>query len=270
MNFDFSALLLGLTVLSGLIWGIDALLFAPARREYATDPDGNVPEPLMVEYARSFFPIFLIVLILRSFIVEPFRIPSASMMPTLLCGDFILVNKYDYGIRLPVINKKIIDVNSPETGDVIVFRNPEDHTTPFIKRVVGTPGDRVSYRNKVIYINDMPISLQSKGGFDGQCVGKRIGEHSLIRETLGGVEHDILINPDSPFSRLAAPIDELVPEGHYFVMGDNRDNSSDSRVWGFVPDDHIIGHAFMIWMNWDMNNSSIMNWIDWKRIGTMF
>lgn len=269
MNFDFSALLVFLTLLSGIIWAVDAWIFSPERkksegRDEVVDKAGEttVREPLIVEYARSFFPIFLIVLILRSFIFEPFRIPSASMMPTLLIGDFILVNKYDYGIRLPVLNTKIIDNHTPKRGDVVVFRYPEDPSIPFIKRVIGVPGDVLRYENKILYINDLPMEQTDIGRFVGQGSGKVMNGVELKQEQLADVDHEILLDP----YRFSGTMEVAVPEGRYFVMGDNRDNSKDSRYWGFVPDENLIGHAFLIWMNWDLKNGGI----DWKRIGTIF
>ena len=269
MNFDFSALLVLLTFVSGVIWAVDAWVFAPGRkmrqaREQAApeQEETGVREPLAVEYARSFFPIFLIVLILRSFIFEPFRIPSASMMPTLLIGDFILVNKYDYGIRLPVINTKVISNHTPKRGDVIVFRYPEDPSIPFIKRVIGVPGDVLRYDNKVLYINGSAMKQSDIGRYQGVGAGKIMDGAELKQELLGKVDHQILLDP----FRFSGNMEVRVPAGKYFVMGDNRDNSKDSRYWGFVPDENLIGHAFLIWMNWDLKNGGI----DWKRIGTIF
>jgi len=269
MNFDFSALLVFLTLLSGVIWAIDAWIFAPARNkqqvreEVAGEPgEMQVREPVIVEYARSFFPIFFIVLILRAFIFEPFRIPSASMMPTLLIGDFILVNKYDYGIRLPVLNTRIIKNHTPKRGDVIVFRYPEDPSIPFIKRVIGVSGDVLRYENKVLYINGVPMEQDDIGRFSGVGSGTDMNGVELKQEQLGDVKHEILVDP----YRFSGAMEVAVPEGKYFVMGDNRDNSKDSRYWGFVPDENLIGHAFLIWMNWDLKNGGI----DWKRIGTIF
>ncbi|OGT30501.1 MAG: signal peptidase I [Gammaproteobacteria bacterium RBG_16_51_14] len=269
MNFDFAALLVFLTFASGLIWAIDAWFLAPRRISNATtrttgsgEAGQNAShESVFVEYARSFFPIFLIVLILRSFLVEPFKIPSASMMPTLLIGDFILVNKYDYGIRLPVLNYKIIDRGTPERGDIVVFRYPEDPGIPFIKRIVGLPGDKVAYYDKTLYINSLPVSQILKGHYQGQGAGIMMNGVSLRLELLDDIEHEILIDP----GRMSQRLETVVPEGHYFVLGDNRDNSKDSRFWGFVPDQNLVGRAFMIWMNWDRKNGGI----DISRIGTM-
>jgi signal peptidase I len=255
MSFDFAALLVLLTAGSGLTWAVDSWLFAPRRRQRASAEGGQPAEPMLVEYARSFFPVFLIVLLLRSFLVEPFRIPSGSMMPTLLIGDFVLVNKYDYGIRLPVLNMKIVENDAPKRGDIVVFRYPEDPSVPYIKRVIGVPGDRIEYRDKVLYINgtEVPQSAVDAGSGAAGAVE--------YRERLQGVEHSILLDPRRPDREYAA----TVPEHHYFVLGDNRDNSRDSRFWGFVPDDYLIGRAFMIWMNWHWKSGGI----EWKRIGTI-
>ncbi len=266
MNFDFSALLVFLTFGSGLIWLFDSLVFAPGRNnrsEINTD-SGETDKPglpLIVDYAKSFFPIFLIVLILRSFIFEPFKIPSASMMPTLLIGDFILVNKYDYGVRLPVLHNIIVKNKTPERGDIVVFRYPEDPSIPFIKRVVGLPGDKISYYNKSLYINDISVTQVLNGRYNAHGAGIMMDGVSLRIENLGDIEHEILISPD----RRSQELETRVPEGHYFVLGDNRDNSKDSRFWGFVPDENLVGRAFLIWMNWDSKNGGV----DFARIGTI-
>ena len=204
------------------------------------------------------FPVFLIVFVLRSFIVEPFRIPSNSMMPTLLTGDFILVNKFNYGIRLPVLDAKVVDVGRPERGDVVVFRFPGDPTTPFIKRVVGIPGDRIAYYDKVLYVNDEPMVQSSVGRYAGVGSGAVMSGASLLVERIDDGEHEILIQPEARTVQGAT----VVPEGHYFVLGDNRDNSRDSRYWGTVSDELLIGKAFRIWMNWDFGHG-----IDWRRVG---
>lgn len=263
MNFDFSALLVLLTFLSGTIWGLDRLIFGRRRKRSASDADstGSPPEPVLVEYARSFFPVFFIVLILRSFIMEPFRIPSASMMPTLLIGDFILVNKYAYGLRLPVIHTKIYENKTPQRGDIIVFRYPEDPSIPYIKRVVGVPGDHLVYYNKSLYINDIIIKQDSKEEYRVMPYSGNNSNLSRHEEHLGDVTHDILIDPNS----LSLNIETWIPEGQYFVLGDNRDNSRDSRFWGFVPDENLVGRAFMIWMNWNSKNGGV----DWSRIGNI-
>jgi signal peptidase I len=271
MNFDFSALLVFLTLGSGVIWLVDSVLFAPKRNEIQLNAEkkygGNTKDeeelhlPVLVEYAKSFFPIFLIVLILRSFIFEPFKIPSASMMPTLLIGDFILVNKYEYGLRLPVLHNKFYENELPERGDIVVFRYPENPSIPFIKRVVGLPGDKISYYNKTLYINDISVTQELNGRYNATGSGLMMDGASLRFEDLDGVKHEILINPE----RGSQELETTVPEGHYFVLGDNRDNSKDSRFWGFVPEKNLVGRAFMIWMNWDGKNGGV----DFSRIGTI-
>ncbi len=271
MNFDFPALLVGATLFTGLAWALDAAFLAPRRRQKATslvqggvaqDSDQvaiTLKEPTWIEYCKSFFPVILAVLLLRSFLVEPFRIPSGSMMPTLLVGDFILVNKFAYGIRLPVANTKVIDIDEPERGDVVVFRYPKDPSVDYIKRVVGLPGDTVRYANKVVYVNGQPAGQVPAGVYLGEGSGVSMSGASKRREQLGDLQHDILVMPRTP----GVQGEYVVGEGEYFVMGDNRDNSNDSRYWGTVPEDNLVGKAFRIWMNWDSANGGI----DWDRIG---
>jgi signal peptidase I len=264
MQFDFPTILFLAALFTGLVWLVDAYLWAPRRKMNL--PEGKeAKEPILVEYCRSFFPVILIVLLLRSFLLEPFRIPSGSMMPTLLVGDFILVNKYTYGIRLPVINKKIIDLGSPERGDVVVFRYPKDPSTDYIKRVIGVPGDHIEYRNKMLFINGKALNYQDKGVYTGWGSGISMSGAQVRNEKIDDVKHDILIEPRG--FNYAYPCMQqnqfVVPEGEYFVMGDNRDNSNDSRFWCTVPDENLVGKAFMVWMNWD----SAGDGIGWDRIG---
>jgi len=271
MNLDFPTILVAATLITGLIWAADAALWAPRRRQQAAalgaggkqveaaQLEAVLKEPTLVEYSKSFFPVILAVLLLRSFLVEPFRIPSGSMMPTLLVGDFILVNKYAYGIRLPVLNTKVAELGSPQRGDVVVFRFPKDPSIDYIKRVVGVPGDRVEYRNKTLYINGEQVAQIPAGSYIGNGSGLSMSGADVRREALGEVEHDILVVPNMR----GVPADVVVPDDHYFVMGDNRDNSNDSRYWGFVPDENLVGKAFMIWMNWD----SAAGGVAWNRIG---
>ncbi len=278
MNLDFAAVLVSLTVLTGLIWAADVLLLKPRRKARAGQiaADAGTDEALrektqaqveaalreshIVEYARSFFPVILIVLLLRSFLVEPFRIPSNSMMPTLLTGDFILVNKFTYGIRLPVLNKKVVELGEPKRGDVIVFRFPKNPSIDYIKRVIGLPGDHIVYRDKVLYINDQRADQVIVGAYAGVGSGSMMTGATQLVEHLDDVKHDILADPRKNFG----DIDVVVPAGHYFAMGDNRDNSNDSRFWGPVPEGNLVGKAFMIWMNFDSANSGV----DWSRIGS--
>jgi len=221
-------------------------------------------QPWWLDWTAGLFPVILAVFLLRSFLFEPFKIPSGSMIPTLLVGDLILVNKFHYGVRLPVINRKIIANNDPKRGDVMVFRFPKDTSIDYIKRVVGVPGDEVSFRDQRLYLNGEAVPLVKKPppGFYDEDARRYFTEYA---ERLGEVEHGILVNEQSqpyygPDDRIAFPFREncrysaegvtcKVPQGHYFMMGDNRDNSQDSRFWGFVPDENIVGRAFFVWMN---------------------
>jgi len=218
--------------------------------------------PTTVEYARSFFPIFLIVLLLRAFLVEPFRIPSGSMMPTLLVGDFILVNKFTYGIRLPVTKTKLIELGTPERGDIVVFRWPVNPRLDYIKRVAALPGDRVAYRNKTLVINGKPVPIAPVGQYQPEGSGMRALGSIEGRESLGEMEHSVLINPLapdlSPSCGFLANREVSVPEGHFLMVGDNRDDSNDGRCWGFVPEENLVGKAFFIWMSWDWQRSGFL------------
>jgi signal peptidase I len=251
MKPDFSLLLVLLTGLAGLIALIDQLFLRRRRMDRAVQGKIERPrDPVIIEYARSLFPILLLVLLFRSFLFEPFKIPSGSMIPTLLIGDFILVNKYTYGLRLPVTNTKILEVGEPERGDVVVFRYPVDPRVNFIKRLVGLPGDTISYRNKQLFINGEPVELEPAGNYtsaDVKCSTPRANAFRF-REQLGEASHDVLIHVRE---NDRAPREWVVPEDHYFVMGDNRDRSNDSREWGFVPEDHLMGRAVGIWLNFD-------------------
>ena len=253
----FALILFSLLVLTGVIWLLDRFMLR-ARR-----PAG-VNEPWWVEYAKSFFPVILIVFLLRSFLVEPFKIPSGSMIPTLHVGDFILVNRFTYGLRLPIINKKFIDINQPKRGDVMVFHYPEDPSVDFIKRVIGVPGDVLVYRNKNLWINGQEQALLHDGDYNYVKSELQFVHTERYTENLGGRKHAVILNPEVPQVYLGNvanfPLHEqcsyseeevrcTVPAGHYFMMGDNRDDSRDSRYWGFVPDEMIVGKAFFIWMN---------------------
>lgn len=268
MNLDFQAFMVFALILTGLVWAYDVWFRAPRRREAAAALGADaseetrartLKEPYFTELSRSFFPIILVVLILRSFVLEPFRIPSASMMPTLLIGDFILVNKYAYGLRLPLLGTKIVDVDEPRRGEVVVFRYPNDPSVDYIKRVVGLPGDRISYFNDRLYINGELIAQQPRGVYAGVGAGLMMSGASIRDEHLGDVDHKILVIS----SRHSGEGEFVVPPGQYFVMGDNRDNSNDSRFWGTVPEENLVGRAVIIWMNWDAKAGGIT----WSRIG---
>ncbi|WDD93467.1 signal peptidase I [Burkholderia sp. FERM BP-3421] len=285
---NFALILFVLVVLTGIAWVLDKLVFLPQRRRAADAAveefdrqqarvgerfaDENAPQtrarlrddklrqPWWLEYTASFFPVILVVFVVRSFIVEPFKIPSGSMVPTLLVGDFILVNKYDYGLRLPVVNTKITAGRPLERGDVVVFRYPKDESVDYIKRVIGLPGDTVAYQDKQLTINGQPVPETPMADYFDE---ERMNYAKQFEETLGTRKNAILNNPGVPPFVMGAydyPYRDnceynsrgvicKVPPGHYFMMGDNRDNSADSRYWGFVPDKNIVGRAFFIWMN---------------------
>ncbi len=272
---DFSLILFVLVCVTGVIWALDRLLWANGRARAAAPgkradmPDrASAPakEPAYVEYAKAFFPVILTVFLLRSFVVEPFRIPSGSMLPSLFIGDFILVNKFSYGIRLPVINKKIIAIGEPHRGDVLVFRFPGDESVNYIKRVVGLPGDRIVYEGKKLYVNGQLMPQTGGAPYTLRQGGDTAYELMRLRENLDGVEHDILLSgrPD------ATPPPFTVPAGQYFVMGDNRDHSNDSRYWGYVPEENLVGKAFLIWFSWDSSASDAWFWqrVVFNRIGS--
>ena len=262
---NFALIMVVLVVVTGAVWVAEALYFRKHRAE-------GEAQPWWIEYPASFFPVILVVFVLRSFLVEPFKIPSGSMLPTLLVGDLILVNKFTYGIRLPVINTRLVEVNEPQRGEVMVFRFPENPSLDYIKRVVGVPGDEIVYANKRLTINGKEVPLKSDGEFNYLESGLNFIATKRFQEQLGGHEHAVLMQAESPPVQLGGvqrfPFRDncayndsgfrcKVPEQHYFLMGDNRDNSDDSRYWGFVPDANIVGKAFLIWWNFD----------DLKRIG---
>ena len=266
MSFNFPLLLVIAVAVCGVLALFDLVFLAPRRsaavaayQGQVTEPDQTVldqlnREPLLVEYGKSFFPVLAIVLVLRSFLVEPFQIPSGSMKPTLEVGDFILVNKFAYGIRLPVLDTKVIEVGDPQRGDVMVFRYPSEPTINYIKRVVGLPGDKVRYTaDKQLFVNGESVAKKLLGEEPGS-----LGSAALYEEKLGAVEH--LIRVEMNRYRADPGSEWSVPAGHYFMMGDNRDNSNDSRYWndpkipkellGMVPDKNIVGKAFAVWLSW--------------------
>jgi signal peptidase I len=254
-RMDLSTIFTLLLAASGLILLADKTIFKARRQRALQGPP--VAEPLLVQYARSFFPVVLIVLLVRSFVFEPFRIPSASMMPGLVDGDFIYVNKFSYGLRLPAINTKIVSVGEPHRGDVIVFRLPSEPSTHYIKRLIGLPGDRVNVHGNRITINGQPIPERLDGIYTG---GYGFTGAALALEGLGAESHVIMFAPD----REATDFEAVVPAGHYFFMGDNRNDSQDSRfpIVGYVPEQNLVGRAVLIWMNWQ-----IPGWPQWHRIG---
>lgn len=271
---DFALIMLLILAGTGALWGLDRWLWAAGREQRARALAGAGKaeeaamarkEPIYVEYARAFFPVILIVFFIRSFLMEPFRIPSGSMLPSLYIGDFILVNKFTYGVRLPVANSKFLEVGHPKRGEVAVFRFPGNPSINYIKRIVGVPGDRILYRDKKLYINGTLVEQADGRPYLFSPGGDAQGEALRWTETFEGVQHDILTT-----NRQDPPLPEIaVPEGKYFVMGDNRDHSNDSRYWGFVPDQNLVGKAFLIWFSWDMTARDKWFWerIVWGRIG---
>jgi signal peptidase I len=285
---NFALLLFTLTVFTFGYWLAERFRFKPAREAAAAalesqdiarraglarmgidKVDGDIEQakhkllaqPWWLDWTAGLFPVILIVFLLRSFLFEPFKIPSGSMVPTLLVGDLILVNKFHYGVRLPVLNKKIIANHDPKRGDVMVFRYPVDPRVDYIKRVVGIPGDEVAYLNQKLSINGQPVPTKALGEFYDEDSMRYV---PMFSELLGTVEHRILVDPRRPAyfggDQKSFPMHQncryqpegvvcKVPPGHYFMMGDNRDNSQDSRFWGFVPDENIVGRAFFVWMN---------------------
>jgi signal peptidase I len=285
---NFALILFVAMVVTGVIWFLDVFYFARQRRLAADmalaafdarnsklTADGIkvdntsrhaieaalLRQPTWIEYSGSFFPVIALVFFLRSFLYEPFKIPSSSMVPTLLVGDLILVNKYTYGIRLPVLNKKIIDVGDPQRGDVMVFKYPKDMTQDYIKRVIGVPGDKITYENKRLTINGQAVETTP---MDDYLEEEGLNYHKQFLEKLPNAPHRIL-NMDGKRTLDLSAVDNfpnrdacvysyekftcIVPPGNYFMMGDNRDNSADSRYWGFVPNKNIVGKAFFVWMN---------------------
>ncbi|HHQ2743952.1 TPA: signal peptidase I [Pseudomonas aeruginosa] len=283
MTLNFPLLLVIAVAVCGALALVDLVLFAPRRRAAISSYEGQVnepdpavleklnKEPLLVEYGKSFFPVLFIVLVLRSFLVEPFQIPSGSMKPTLEVGDFILVNKFAYGIRLPVLDTKVIPIGDPQRGDVMVFRYPSEPNINYIKRVVGLPGDTVRYtKEKRLYVNGELVAEKLVGEEPGT-----LGSVTLYQEKLGQAEH--LIRKEMSRYRIEPDRQWTIPAGHYFMMGDNRDNSNDSRYWndpkipkdllGMVPDRNIVGKAFAVWTSWpDPKMSNLPNF---SRVGVI-
>lgn len=275
---NFALILFIALVITGGIWLIDRLFLARHR------PAG-AKLPMLVDYSKSFFPVILIVFLLRSFLVEPFKIPSGSMLPTLLVGDFILVNKYEYGIRLPVLNTKVIDIGQPARGDVMVFRFPQDPAVDYIKRVVAVPGDVVEYRDKRLFINGRAVPTRPAGVFEYTGQGLNFIRADVWREYLGNHGHTVMTQAGEVAMRPYEVVGDFphrehcshseqgfkctVPGGHYFTLGDNRDASNDSRYWGFVPDENIVGRAFFIWWNFDDFVNMVSTFSAPERIGTV-
>ncbi|MCK4869483.1 MAG: signal peptidase I [Gammaproteobacteria bacterium] len=254
LSVDFPLILTVLVIISGLVALFD-MLFLRKKRKLV-----KKKQPKLIEYAREFFPVLLIVLLIRSFLVQPYHVPTGSLEPTILPGDFIAVNQFAYGLRLPVLNTKVLDVGEPKRGDIALFRYPKNPAKIYIKRVIGVPGDHIVYRHKILMINGKIIPKHSVGmALDVEPGSLPIPVYKKI-ENLFGIKHKIYQWQQGGF---LGSVDVVVPKGHYFMMGDNRDNSGDSRVWGFVPEKNLVGKAYIIWMSWDSENNSVR----WHRIG---
>jgi len=258
MDINFELILLLLIGFSGLVIAIDHLFLARKRR-IRSEGQESVSLPLLIEYSRSLFPILLLVFLLRAFVVEPFRIPSGSLEPTLVVGDFVLVNKYRFGLRLPLLRYKMITGREPKRGRIVVFHWPPDPSKNYIKRLIGLPGDHIRYVNKVLYVNGKVAPqkfIRYTTDSDGQGHSWKV---AVRQEKFAGVTHKIFVRPDVP----GYDFDITVPPGKYFAMGDNRDDSSDSRFWGFVPERNLVGPAFVIWLSWNGVTDSVR----WRRLG---
>ncbi len=256
-GFNIELILVVLTAVTGLI----VLLYTLSR--WGKPKQARSDDPFLVDFSKSFFPILLIVVIVRSFIAEPFRIPSGSMIPTLKIGDFILVKKYAYGVRLPVIHNKILEVNKPERGDVVVFRYPPQPEVNYIKRLIGLPGDTIEWSSdKKLTINGKALKYQPLEGYSLKGDSNKVIKVSQESETLpNGVTHKLILYPQGTRAGKWK-----VPEGYYFMMGDNRDNSRDSRFWGFVPEANLVGKASFVWMHWNWQKNG--DGFQAHRIGT--
>src|SRR6476661_2786043 len=257
----FEIILVALTLFTGVVWLLDKLFLAKRRAAQAGLLEPK--EPVIVDYAKAFFPVLAVVLVLRSWVAEPFRIPSSSMMPSLLIGDFILVNKFAYGLRLPISNQKVIPIDEPKRGDVVVFRPPQHPEQDWIKRVVGLPGDTIAYRDHTVYLNGKPWQYVADGRYVGTGQGADATGSRLMTEQLPGRAHPVLERDDLPYF-VQGEGEWTVQPGEYFVMGDNRDNSEDSRFWGFLPEANLRGKAFLVWMHWDGSAGGV----DFNRIGS--
>jgi len=255
MNFNFAFYLTLAVVITGVITSLDIIVFRKRRTTNGSK------QSVIIEYSRAFFPILLVVWVLRSFLIQPYRVPTGSLEPTVMPGDFIAVSQFSYGLRFPIFNKKFLNVGEPHRGDIALFHWPVNPKTVFVKRVIGLPGDHIIYKNKVLTINGVEAKQKfikqtyDYGNGPGQT--RRVYE---MQENLDGVKHDIFIQPVGGETR---DYNLTVPPHEYFMMGDNRDNSDDSRSWGYVPEQNLIGKAFAVWMSWDL----VHHRVRWDRIG---
>jgi len=255
MSIDFPLILLAVTLFTGVVTLVDWL--------YCRKYGKTKSMPTIIEYCRAFFPVLLAVLVIRSFLFQPYRVPTGSLEPTVMPGDLILVDQFQYGLNMPVYDSKLVPISEPKTGQIALFYYPVNHAVTFVKRVIGVPGDRISYIDKVFYINGKKMKQTYVGEALDSDGGGQFWPVKVYREDLNGVEHNIYVRPDVPARNF---YNLVVPKGHYFMVGDNRDNSDDSRYWGFVPEEDFIGRALYVWFSWD-SEATFPNKVRWGRIG---
>jgi signal peptidase I len=256
MNIDFPLVLVICTLVTGVVFLFDVIFLAHKRKKY------HKKMPIFIDYMRSFFWVFFVVLVIRSFIVQPFRVPTGSLEPTILPNEFVVVNQFAYGLRWPALNTKFLNIGEPKRGDIVVFRFPGNTKVDYVKRVIGLPGDHVVYKNKVLYINGKEMKQKFlRDGFDFEPQPMGNIPVQVKEENLLGLKHEIIVRPTGGET---GEVDVVVPAKHYFVMGDNRDGSADSRYWGFLPEENLIGKAFFIWLSWDSEKHRVR----WERLGT--
>lgn len=260
MSFDFPLILLSVVVFTGAVVLVD-FIFCLCNHESFLE---KKKRPVIIEYSRAFFPVLLLVFCIRSFLVQPYRVPSGSLEPTVIPGDLILVNQFDYGIRFPIWNKKIITIDEPKRGQIALLPYPVDHAITFVKRVIGLPGDHISYINKVLYINGKKQPQKFMGDVTQLDDYGQLVTYQKYQENLNGMTHDIFVRPNAPANNF---YNLVVPPNDYFMMGDNRDDSDDSRYWGFVPENTLIGRALFVWMSWNSDAPHLYDYIRWDRIG---
>lgn len=260
MTFDFPLILLCVIVFFGAVSLCD-LIYCVCNKEPLFE---KKKRPLVIDYARSFFPVLLLVFVIRSFIAQPYRVPTGSLKPTVLPGDFIFVNQFHYGVRLPIWDKKLFNVGEPTYGQIALFPYPVDDEFTFVKRVIGLPGDHISYIDKTLYINGVKQPTTFIADVTEQNDSGQLVTYEKYQEDLRGVKHDIYLRADAPNNNF---YNMVVPSDEYFMMGDNRDESDDSRYWGFIREQNLIGHALFIWMSWDANAGHWYDSIRWNRIG---
>lgn len=263
MNIDFPLILFCVVVFTGLVSLTDIII-----RVFKHQPafGKHLKHPLIIEYARSFFPVLLLVFLIRSFVFQPYRVPSGSLEPTVIPGDLIFVNQFSYGLHFPIWNKRLFSVGTPQPGQIALFYFPVNNRINFVKRVIGVPGDKISYIDKVLYLNGQKIPQRFVQNVTRVNDFGQLTSYEEYEETINGVKHDIFVRPDVSGVNF---YNVVVPADHYFMMGDNRDESDDSRYWGPVPSNEFIGHALLIWMSWNSTPAHWYDYIRWNRIGTL-